>query len=97
MEKFERIKLGLESPEQPKKDMVNSPDHYTSFSVEVKDMMRRIWGDDAFAIHCEMCAFKYRMRAGMKDDATQDLRKAEVYERWARQYRTRTLTGPYGD
>ena len=46
-------------------DFVN-PSHYQEFSVEVIDMMAAIWGKEATALHCEMCAFKYRLRIGSK-------------------------------
>ena len=42
-------------------DFINPP-HYQKFSVEVIDMMVAIWGKEATAVHCEMCAFKYRLR-----------------------------------
>ena len=61
------------------KDMVNNPDHYTDLPVEVIDMMFFMWGIDKFVAHCEMTAFKYRMRAGKKDDAAQDLEKADKH------------------
>ena len=48
-------------------DFIN-PSHYKKFSIEVIDMMERIWGKGATAIHCEMCAFKYRMRMGEKPE-----------------------------
>jgi len=48
-------------------DYIN-PDHYKKGSKEVYEMMIDIWGKDAFIKHCEMCAFKYRMRLGEKPD-----------------------------
>lgn len=60
-------------------DAVN-PSHYQTFSKETWQMMVDIWGVEAFIKHCEMTAFKYRMRAGNKDDALQDLKKADWYE-----------------
>jgi len=65
------------------------PQHYKTFSVEVIEMMRRIWGSEAFIMHCEMTAFKYRMRAGRKHGqlAEVDLAKAAQYERWATEER----------
>ena len=64
-----------------KTDLVN-PDHYKSNSKEVWEMMVDIWGVDAFKSHCEMTAFKYRMRMGKKEGqlAEIDLKKAEWYE-----------------
>lgn len=61
------------------KDNIN-PTHYKTFSKETFEMMIDIWGPLAFKKHCEMTAFKYRMRAGYKDDPLQDLEKAKWYE-----------------
>ena len=50
-------------------------------------MMVDIWGEEAFIAHCEMCAFKYRMRLGDKpyQSVEQDLEKARWYESKARE------------
>lgn len=57
--------------------MVDHPNHYNNYSVEVIDMMKKIWGAEATALWCEMTAFKYRMRLGLKPDnpVSQDLDK----------------------
>lgn len=70
-------------------DFVN-PQHYQVFSIEVIDMMVSIWGKEAVSKHCEMCAFKYRMRAGGKPDQPieRDLEKAKWYENKARELRS---------
>ena len=47
-------------------EMVNSPEHYNRYSVEVVEMLRRIYGTEATALWCEMTALKYRMRMGTK-------------------------------
>lgn len=47
-------------------DNVNHPKHYTQFPLEVIDMMIKIWGKERVADYCEINAFKYRMRAGVK-------------------------------
>lgn len=62
-------------------DFIN-PNHYKSFSKEVIDMMVDIWGKEAVATHCEITAFKYRMRLGNKPDQPieRDLEKARWYE-----------------
>lgn len=65
--------------EQIKKEMVNHPSHYNDFDVEVLDMMERIWGIDETAAFCKLNAFKYKMRAGSKFDAIEDLKKADWY------------------
>lgn len=61
------------------KEMVNHPNHYNDFDVEVIDMMMRIWGYEETISFCKLNAFKYRMRAGLKNDAYEDLKKAEWY------------------
>lgn len=62
-------------------DYIN-PDHYQGMSKEVWEMMVDIWGVEAFIKHCEMTAFKYRMRVGKKPDqpVERDLEKAKWYE-----------------
>lgn len=61
--------------------MVDHPAHYNNYSVEVIDMMQKIWGAEATALWCEMTAFKYRMRLGLKPDnpIEQDLEKEAWY------------------
>jgi hypothetical protein len=60
--------------------------HYQG-RIEVIDMMERIWGTEATMIHCEMTAFKYRMRMGKKSSETvsQDTVKAIWYDNKARE------------
>ena len=69
-------------------DFIN-PSHYQEFSVEVIDMMAAIWGKEATALHCEMCAFKYKLRAGSKPDQPieRDLDKAAWYLSKAKELR----------
>lgn len=47
---------------------VNHPSHYNKYDVEVIEMMRRIWGEDAVKTWAKLNAFKYRMRLGEKPD-----------------------------
>lgn len=74
-------------------DYVQRPPHYTSGSKEVIDMMVDIWGREKVAAHCEMCAFKYRMRVGKKPDQPiqRDLEKAQWYENKAAELRVDKL------
>lgn len=58
---------------------VNNPTHYNKYSVEVIDMMERVFGPEKLAIFCELNAFKYRMRAGEKGYASMDLAKEGWY------------------
>lgn len=69
-------------------DFIN-PNHYKKFSYEVIDMMEAIWGKEATAVHCEMCAFKYRMRMGEKPDQPieRDLEKVNWYLNKAKELR----------
>lgn len=64
-----------------KYEMVDHPSHYNNYSMEVIDMMQKIWGAEATALWCEMTAFKYRMRLGLKPDnpVSQDLDKEAWY------------------
>lgn len=61
-------------------EMVNHPAHYNQYPIETIDMMAKIWGNKATALWCEMTAFKYRMRMGVKpgNETVQDIEK----ERW---------------
>ncbi len=68
---------------------VSSPQHYNTGSVEVIEMMLRIWGKDAVISFCELNAFKYRMRLGSKPGQSieQELNKAKWYEDYANKLR----------
>lgn len=70
-------------------EQVSHPDHYNLYGVEVIDMMARIWGTDMTAQWCEMTAFKYRMRMGLKPDnpLEQDLDKEKFYLQKAKELR----------
>ena len=74
------------------KDTYNyiNPNHYKKGNKEVWEMMVDIWGKQAFINHCEMCAFKYRMRLGEKPNqpTNRDLNKAKWYENKAKELRT---------
>jgi hypothetical protein len=60
-------------------EMVNHPTHYNRYSVEVIEMLRRIYGTEETALFCEMTAFVYRMRMETKPDNPfeQELAKEE--------------------
>jgi hypothetical protein len=62
-------------------DYIN-PAHYQTYEKQPYEMMIDIWGVEAFVKHCEMTAFKYRMRLGSKPDEPieRDLEKAKWYE-----------------
>jgi hypothetical protein len=66
--------------EIPAEDNVNHPKHYTMYPIEVIDMMVNIWGTKKVANYCFINAFKYRMRAGIKNNnIDEDLAKEKWY------------------
>ena len=69
-------------------DFIN-PDHYKQGSKEVIEMMELIWGKESLGAYCEMNAFKYRMRLGLKPEQSveRDLEKANWYEQKAKELR----------
>lgn len=75
-------------------DYIN-PSHYKKGDKQVYEMMIDIWGVNAYIKHCEMCAFKYRMRLGEKPDqpVERDLDKARWYETKAKELKE----SPYKD
>ena len=74
---------------QPTYDHIN-PSHYKQSGKEVIDMMVDIWGKEAVATHCEITAFKYRMRLGIKPDQPieRDIEKAKWYEAKAKELKS---------
>lgn len=61
-------------------DNVNHPSHYTKGKIEVIDMMLKVFGKEVVINYCDLNAFKYRMRAGYKNDIVEDINKAMWYE-----------------
>jgi hypothetical protein len=61
------------------KDMVNHPPHYTRGGIEAIDYMEAKSTPEEFAGHLRLTALKYLSRIGYKDDALQDLKKAQWY------------------
>lgn len=80
----------FENEEDNRYDYIN-PEHYKNYSKEVIDMMVDIYGPEATAMHCEMTAFKYRMRAGTKPDqpVERDFSKEKWYLDKAKELRTK--------
>jgi hypothetical protein len=70
------------------KDNVN-PEHYKKLPKETIEIMVDIWGAEATALHCQMSAFKYRMRLGHKEgQALEDeVGKIRWYENKAKELR----------
>jgi hypothetical protein len=65
---------------------VEHPAHYNNQPIEVIEMMRKIYGDEAVISFCHMNAFKYRMRAGLKGNTAEDIEKAKWYEAYASRF-----------
>jgi hypothetical protein len=63
--------------------MVNHPPHYLDLGMEVKDIIKEVvtytFGSRAYKAYCLGNELKYRLRAGHKGDAVQDLEKAAFY------------------
>lgn len=68
-------------PNPDEVDQVN-PAHYKSGEMEVWEMMVKVYGVDAYLNFARLNAFKYRMRAGLKDgaDVQTEINKALWYE-----------------
>lgn len=60
-------------------DMVNQPPHYTHGGIETIDYMEAKSTPEEFAGHLRLTALKYLSRTGYKDNALQDLKKAQWY------------------
>lgn len=60
-------------------DPVQRPSHYQRFGVEVIDIIRHVLGPEGFNAYCIGNELKYRLRAGDKGDAAQDMAKAMKY------------------
>jgi hypothetical protein len=71
-----------------KPDNIN-PEHYKQLPKETIDAMVFIWGKEAVALHCQMSAFKYRMRLGHKEgqELSDEIGKIKWYENKARKLR----------
>ena len=60
-------------------DPVDRPAHYQQFGMEVIDIIRHVLGPEGFRAYCIGNELKYRLRAGDKGDASQDMAKATKY------------------
>lgn len=60
-------------------DNVNHPSHYNQYPIEIIDMMIVLFGKEATFYFCLLNAFKYRMRAGNKQNLEEDLAKETWY------------------
>ncbi len=64
---------------------IESPSHYMFFDIEAIDVIRASLTEEEFAGYLKGNSLKYRLRCGKKDDAIQDLGKAEQYEKMWRE------------
>lgn len=62
-----------------KKDMINSPAHYSQGSVECIDAMVSAFGIEGTKAFCKINAFKYLWRLGRKDEEKQEIGKIKWY------------------
>lgn len=77
--KFIKQKKKLER--QQEVDKVNHPSHYQKDGKECIEVMLELYGIQAVINFCELNAFKYKWRAGLKtgESAEVDLKKAQWY------------------
>ena len=69
-------------------DNVKNPKHYQLFGgIESIEIIARSMTAEQFRGFCLGCALKYRIRAGKKDDALQDIAKADQFEIIFKTYR----------
>jgi len=60
-------------------DAVNHPPHYKVGGIETIEYMKAKSTPEEFKGHLRLTAIKYLSRTGYKDDALQDLKKAQWY------------------
>lgn len=61
-------------------DPIN-PDHYKAGKLQTIEQMMIVFGPNKVASFCEVNAFKYHARAGLKGDDVMDHKKADWYMR----------------
>jgi len=80
-ERHEYVKMAkdIQSIVIEQEDMVNSPNHYTSGSIECIDGIEASMSAEAFKGYCKGAALKYLWRYERKDKSLEDLKKAQWY------------------
>lgn len=74
--------VNMVNPDVVKPDMVNHPRHYCrEGAIECIDEMELIFGPEMTMHFCLGCVFKYRYRAGLKNNGYEDLEKSDWYMR----------------
>lgn len=82
---FEMVKLLEADTVEPaastpaESDPINHPAHYTYGKHECIEEMEILFGREAVISYCRLAAYKYKYRAGHKDDAALDYAKADWY------------------
>ena len=65
------------------KSAVKSPNHYCLYeNVEVIDIIKAALSGEEFKGYCKGNIIKYRMRAGLKGTAEQDIKKSYEYKNY---------------
>jgi hypothetical protein len=63
---------------------VDKPYHYNANGgIECIDYIKQVLGPHGFVAYCRGNVMKYNHRAFYKGNPTEDLKKAEVYLKWA--------------
>lgn len=70
----------------PAMDNVSKPKHYKLIDCEAIDMIADALSKEEFHGYCLGNVMKYRLRAGKKGDALEDLAKADEYEKIYERY-----------
>ena len=80
-ERHEYVKMAkdIQSIVIEQEDMVNSPNHYTSGSIECIDGIEASMSAEAFKGYCKGAALKYLWRYERKSKSLEDLKKAQWY------------------
>ena len=62
-----------------KSDIINHPDHYCYGGIETIEYIKAKLSPEEYRGYMKGSVIKYLSRAGHKDDAIQDLKKAQWY------------------
>ena len=75
----------FKSKEGGAEDMVQKPNHYWEYGIEVKEVLKFILTEEEFLGFCKGTELKYRLRAGLKgnpDKKYEDIDKAMKVRSW---------------
>ncbi len=77
---YEKCKLDSDQTEKP--SMVDHPTYYNrKDAIECIDEMELVFGPETTAHFCLLNCWKYRYRAGLKNNGYEDLEKSDWYMR----------------